>query len=91
MASFVEAGWTSVVSVPNGAVMKVVDNDINPEDDNKFRFLWDAKDELDQAGKIIIATNNNEYSCHSIDGKGKCKTATCYCEKDCSYKTSWSW
>ena len=57
VASFVEAGWTSVVSVPNGAVMKVVDNDINPEDDNKFRFLWDAKDELDQAGKIIIATD----------------------------------
>ena len=47
VASFVEAGWTSVVSVPNGAVMKVVDNDINPEEDNKFRFLWDAKDELD--------------------------------------------
>ena len=57
--SFVEAGWNSVVSVPNGAVMKVVDNDITPEEDNKFRFLWDAKHEIDQANKIIIATDSD--------------------------------
>ena len=57
--SFVEAGWKSVVSVPNGAVMKVVDNDINPEEDNKFRFLWAAKEEIDRANKIIIATDSD--------------------------------
>jgi twinkle protein len=55
--AFMEAGYDSAVSVPNGAVMKVVDGKIDPQDDSKFRFLWDAKTQIDQAGKIIIATD----------------------------------
>ena len=55
--SFIEAGFESVVSVPNGAVMKVVDGRIDPQDDNKFRFLWDAKKKIDSANRVIIATD----------------------------------
>lgn len=55
--AFMEAGCNSVVSVPNGAVMKVVDGQVDPKEDNKFRFLWDAKSQIDNAEKIIIATD----------------------------------
>jgi len=57
--SLVEIGFDSVVSVPNGAVMKVVDGKIDPQEDNKFRFLWDAKERLDRASRIIIATDSD--------------------------------
>lgn len=57
--SFMEAGYTSVVSVPNGAVMKVVDGRLDPQEDTKFRFLWEAKKKIDRADRIIIATDND--------------------------------
>ena len=56
---FMETGYDSVVSVPNGAVMKVVDKKIDPSDDNKFKFLWDAK-KIDNADRIVIATDSDE-------------------------------
>ena len=52
---FIEVGYDNCVSVPNGAVMKVVDGKIDPESDNKFRFLWNAKDVLENVEKIINA------------------------------------
>ncbi len=55
--ALMETGYDSVVSVPNGAVMKVVDGQVDPSDDNKFKFLWDAKDQIERAEKIIIATD----------------------------------
>lgn len=55
--AFMEVGYESVVSVPNGAVMKVVDGHIDPRDDNKFKFLWDAKKQIDAAARIVIATD----------------------------------
>jgi twinkle protein len=51
-----EAG-ISALSVPNGAPMKVSDGRIDPAEDSKFRFLWDAKDYLDAAKRIVIATD----------------------------------
>lgn len=58
--AFMEAGFKSVVSVPNGAVMKVNDSPVEPANDNKFQFLWNAKKFLDKANKIIIATDSDE-------------------------------
>ena len=58
--AFIEGGYDSVVSVPNGAVMKVVDGQIDPKEDNKFKFLWDAKKEIDNAARIVIATDSDE-------------------------------
>jgi twinkle protein len=55
--SLIEAGMTSVVSVPNGAVAKLSDGSIDPREDKSFSFLWDSKDLLDAASKIVIATD----------------------------------
>lgn len=55
--ALMETGYDSVVSVPNGAVMKVVDGSIDPKEDNKFKFLWSAKSQIDAAAKIVIATD----------------------------------
>lgn len=58
--SLMECGYESVVSVPNGAIAKVKDYTPRPEEDNSFRFLWDAKDMLDSALKVVIATDADE-------------------------------
>ena len=55
--SLIECGFESSVSVPNGAVMKVVDGKIDPTEDAKFKFLWDAKVKIDCASRVIIATD----------------------------------
>lgn len=55
--SLVQCGYESAVSVPNGAVMKVVDGKIDPQEDNKFKFLWDAKRVIDSANRVIICTD----------------------------------
>jgi twinkle protein len=51
-----EAG-VNAISVPNGAPMKVHDGRIDPAEDNKFKFLWAAKEYLDAAKRIVIATD----------------------------------
>lgn len=59
VAACFEAGETNAVSVPNGSVVKVIDGEIDPQEDSKFRFLWAAKSQIDQASKIIIATDSD--------------------------------
>mgnify|MGYP003669789903 FL=1 len=59
--SFREAGFTedngwTVVSVPNGAPSSVSTND----NSRKYSYLWDAKDALAKADKIIIASDNDK-------------------------------
>lgn len=51
-----EAG-VSAVSVPNGAPIKVMDGRVDPAEDSKFKFLWAAKDYLDAAKRVVIATD----------------------------------
>ena len=57
--SIMETGLDTAVSVPNGAPMKVTDGKIDPSNDNKFRFIWDAKDKIDLADRIVIATDGD--------------------------------
>ena len=60
--SFIECGAedvASVVSVPNGAVMKVVDEEFAKKDDSKFRFLTNAEEMLEEVEKVIIATDSD--------------------------------
>lgn len=45
------------VSVPNGATLKITDGKIDPAEDTKFSFLWAAKEYIDAAKRIIIATD----------------------------------
>ena len=59
--SFREAGYTeengfTSVSVPNGAPSNVSNN----SNSKKYSYLWDAKDHLSKAKKIIIASDNDK-------------------------------
>jgi twinkle protein len=62
-ATLVEAGYESATSIPLGAVIKVAEGEINPEEDGKFRFVWDAKKQIDAASRIVI--------CCDADGPGQ--------------------
>lgn len=61
--SFIEAGYESSVSIPNGAPQEVIDGKIDPNSDTKFSYVWDAKDKMDLVGRVIICTDS--------DGPGK--------------------
>jgi twinkle protein len=62
--AFEEAGYTNVVSVPDGAPGKVKEGDVpNPEDDKKYEYLWNCRAQLDTVKRFIIATDS--------DGPGK--------------------
>ncbi|KAK4755942.1 hypothetical protein SAY87_009699 [Trapa incisa] len=55
-----EAGFRNCVSVPDGAPAKVSSKDVPPEDqDLKYQFLWNCKDYLKQASRIILATDGD--------------------------------
>lgn len=59
-ASWMAAGATRVVSVPNGAPAKPGEGDIVPAEDRQFAYLWDGtklKSGLQKFAKIIIATD----------------------------------
>ena len=54
--SFQEVGFFAT-SVPNGAPAKLAKDDSSSK---KFSYLWDAKDKIDKANRIIIAADNDE-------------------------------
>lgn len=48
------------ISVPNGAPAKLSDEGkITPEEDTKFRFLWNAKAHIEKAARVILATDTD--------------------------------
>ena len=53
-----EAGVTAI-SIPNGAPLKVSEDRVDPSEDNKFRYVWAAKEYIDAAERIIIAVDND--------------------------------
>jgi len=48
------------LSVPNGAPAKISNRKMSPEEDVKFSYVFEAKDLLESAEKIILATDNDE-------------------------------
>ncbi|PNX95511.1 nucleic acid binding protein, partial [Trifolium pratense] len=55
-----EAGFRNCVSVPDGAPPSVSSKEVPPEEkDAKYQYLWNCKDELKQASRIIIATDGD--------------------------------
>ena len=56
--AFAQAG-VAAVSIPNGAINKVVDGKVDPSDDKKFQYLWDNKKVLEGLDKIIIACDDD--------------------------------
>jgi twinkle protein len=51
---------TLVTSVPNGAPQRISNREIDPEEDTKFSYIWNAKDVIKQCKKIILVTDNDE-------------------------------
>jgi twinkle protein len=47
------------LSCPNGAPKKVSEGKIDPSEDRKFGYVWESKDLIEAAEKIIIATDND--------------------------------
>jgi len=79
--SAVEAGIPNVVSVPSGAPMKVADGKVLASEDKKFSYVWNAKEIIDAAPYIILATDQDvpgqalaEELARRI-GKDKCRNA----------------
>jgi len=53
--SVAEAGIPNAIAVPNGAPDRVPHPVDNPEEDRKFRFLWNAREIIEQADQIYLA------------------------------------
>lgn len=58
--SCIEAGYTYVVSVPDGAPQEVSENPVDERNDLKFEYLWNNRDKLDKLDHIILASDGDE-------------------------------
>lgn len=77
----IEAGLNNIVSVPMGAPIKVADGKTLPSEDKRFSFVWNARDIIDAAPYVVLATDQDgagqalaEELARRI-GKEKCKLA----------------
>lgn len=76
--SLAEAGIENALAVPNGAPDRVPTVVSSPEQDKKFRYLWNAKDILDQVDRVYLAGDNDRPGEILMDelarriGKHKC-------------------
>ncbi|XP_022142395.1 twinkle homolog protein, chloroplastic/mitochondrial isoform X2 [Momordica charantia] len=58
--SMEEAGFHNCVSVPDGAPPSVSQKDVPPTDkDTKYQYLWNCKEYLSKASRIILATDGD--------------------------------
>ena len=91
-----EAGILNSISVPNGAPVRVADGTVDPRDDKKFSYIWDAHDLLKETEKVIICSDSDsagralgEEIARRV-GKGKCWSVTwpddCKDANDCLMK-----
>lgn len=49
-----------ILSVPNGAPQRVANRRIDPSEDNKFSYVWEAKSVMKSVERIILATDKDE-------------------------------
>lgn len=77
MAAGVDA---NIVSVPNGAPQKVKDGAIDPSEDRRFAYVWEAKDFLAQCPRVIFSSDKDTPGEALVEelsrriGKAKCWT-----------------
>jgi len=79
--TLIESGVLNAVSVPSGAPIKVADGKVLPSEDKKFAYVWNARDILDAAPYVVLATDQDgpgqalaEELARRI-GKEKCRIA----------------
>ena len=58
--SYYESGHTNVISIPSGAVAKVVNGKTHPHEDTKFKFIWNSIDKLNEINKIVLSMDKDE-------------------------------
>jgi len=54
-----EVGLNNVVSVPSGAPIKVSEGRVDPTEDRKFSFVWDAHDVLNKTPYVVLASDGD--------------------------------
>jgi twinkle protein len=79
--TLMQAGIENAVSVPAGAPIKVADGKVHPSEDKKFSYVWNAREILESAPYVILATDQDapgqalaEELARRI-GKEKCRVA----------------
>ena len=79
--TLMELGFKNAVSVPSGAPIKVADGKVLPSEDKRFAYVWNARDIIDAAPYVILATDQDipgqalaEELARRI-GKDKCRLA----------------
>jgi twinkle protein len=79
--TLMEAGIPNALSVPGGAPVKVADGKVLPSEDKKFSFVWNAREVLEKAPYVVLATDQDgpgqalaEELARRI-GKEKCRVA----------------
>ena len=75
----IEVGLNNAVSVPSGAPIKVSEGRVDPTEDRKFSFVWDAHEYLNKAPYVVLAVDGDiagtalqEELARRI-GKAKCR------------------
>jgi twinkle protein len=70
------------VSVPNGAPAKVTDGKVDPKQDGKFSYIWEARELIDKVQRVIFFPDNDEPGQALVEelarriGRAKCWTVT---------------
>ena len=70
------------VSVPNGAPAKVSDGRVDPKQDGKYSYVWDARDLIDSVERVILIPDQDEAGQALVEelarriGRAKCWTVT---------------
>ena len=85
--TLLELGIENVVSVPSGAPIKVADGKVLPSEDKKFAYVWNAREIIDAAPYIVLATDQDNAGQALAEelarriGKEKCRLAK-FAKKD---------
>ena len=57
--SYFESGISNCVSIPSGAVNKVVNGKTHAHEDTKFKFIWNSIEKLNKINRIVISMDND--------------------------------
>ena len=70
------------VSVPNGAPQKVTDGKVDPKQDGRFSYIWDARELIDKVERVVFFPDQDEPGMALVEelarriGRAKCWTVT---------------
>ena len=76
------AAGIPAIGVPNGAPQKVSDGTFDPSEDGKFSYVWESRDLINSAERVIFFPDNDTAGSALVEelarriGRAKCWTAT---------------